>query len=46
MIFRKQCVGVDMSKDTFDVKFLALPQAGERFKIRGSRKFTNNPQGF
>lgn len=46
MIFRKQCVGVDISKDYFDVKFLALPLEGERYKIRGSRKFSNTRKGF
>lgn len=46
MKFRKQVVGVDMSKDSFDVKFLALPVESDRFKIRGSRKFPNTPKGF
>lgn len=46
MMFRKQCVGVDISKDSFDVKFLALPVEGERYKILGSRKFSNNRKGF
>lgn len=46
MKFQKQVVGVDISKGTFDVKFLALPTDSERFKIRGSRKFSNSPKGF
>lgn len=45
MSFRKQCVGVDVSKDFFDVKFLRLPTDSDRYKIRGSRKFQNNYKG-
>ena len=45
MKFRKQTVGVDISKDSFDVKFLALPVDGNRFKVRGSRKFPNTRKG-
>lgn len=45
MSFRKQRIGVDVSKDTFDVKFLCLPTNTDRYKIRGSRKFKNSRKG-
>lgn len=45
MSFRKQSVGVDISKDSFDVKFLRLPTDSDHYKVRGSRKFQNNHKG-
>ena len=40
----KQSVGIDVSKDTLDVKFKSQTLKG--VTIKGSRKFENTPKGF
>jgi len=43
----KQAVGIDVSKDTFDVKFMVRhAQPDGHTRIRGSRKFANSTIGF
>jgi len=41
----KQNVGIDISKNDFSVVFMYL-LSDQRTKIKGSRKFANNPKGF
>lgn len=44
MEIAKQSIGIDVSKNSLDVVF--KEQANQHVKIKGSRKFDNNPDGF
>jgi hypothetical protein len=44
MEITKQCIGIDVSKDSLDVIF--KEQVNQKVKVKGSRKFDNNSDGF